>query len=487
MPIYVADFVLTTVGTGMVVGVPAHDRRDFEFAQKFDLPVIRVIESEEGDRSEIKTVEDVYEGEGKAYNSGFISGFSTQEARVEVGKYIENEGIGEVVTRYHLQDWVFSRQRYWGEPIPVVHCPKCGIVPLPEDQLPLELPVVAEYEPTEDGRSPLANMEEWVNTTCPKCGGPAKRETDTMPNWAGSSWYFLRYCDPHNDKELASKKLTDYWMRVDHYEGGSEHITLHLLYSRFWHKFLYDLGVVSDPEPYQKRTIHGVVLGENGSKMSKSLGNVINPDKLIKKYGADVTRAYLMFMGPYEGDVVWSTRTIQGVDKFIKRWFAFIQQAWEKAGDSEKETEMAVNRLIDKIQNGILDWKFNTAVAAFMEFYNNYKDKTFSKDQVEKLITISTPIMPHLAEELWHLTGHKDSVTENSWPKVDKDMLVEDVIEIPIQINGKVRDRVEIEKGMSEEKVKELSLNKERVEELVNGRDIKKFVYVEDKIVNIVV
>jgi leucyl-tRNA synthetase len=487
MPIYVADFVLTTVGTGMVVGVPAHDRRDFEFAQKFDLPVIRVIESEEGDRSEIKTVDGVYEGEGKVYNSGFMNGLSTQDARVKFGEYIEEKGIGEVVTRYHLQDWVFSRQRYWGEPIPVVHCPKCGIVPLPEDQLPLELPVVAEYEPTEDGRSPLANIDDWVNTTCPKCGGPAKRETDTMPNWAGSSWYFLRYCDPHNDKELASKELTDYWMRVDHYEGGSEHITLHLLYSRFWHKFLYDIGVVGDPEPYQKRTIHGVVLGEGGVKMSKSLGNVINPDELIEKYGADVTRAYLMFMGPYEGDVVWNTRTIQGVDRFVKRWFAFIQQAWERTGDSEKETEIAVNRLIDKIQNGILDWKFNTAVAAFMEFYNNYNDKTFTKDQIERLITISTPIMPHLAEELWHITGHEGSVTENKWPEVDEDMLVEDVIEIPIQINGRVRDRVEIKNGMTEDQVKELVLGKERVKEFLKDRSIKRFVYIDNKIVNIVV
>jgi leucyl-tRNA synthetase len=487
MPIYVADFVLTTVGTGMVVGVPAHDRRDFEFAQKFDLPVIRVIEDEKGDRSKIERVEDVYEGEGKVYNSGFLNDLSTQEARVKVGEYIEKEGIGEVVTRYHLQDWVFSRQRYWGEPIPVVHCPKCGVVPLPEDQLPLELPVVAEYEPTEDGRSPLANIDDWVNTTCPKCGGPAKRETDTMPNWAGSSWYFLRYCDPNNDEELASKKLTEYWMRVDHYEGGSEHITLHLLYSRFWHKFLYDIGVVSDHEPYQKRTIHGMVLGEGGTKMSKSLGNVISPDKLIEEYGADVTRAYLMFMGPYEGDVVWNTRTIQGVDKFIKRWFAFIQKAWDNTGDGEKETEVAVNKLIDRIQNGILDWKFNTAVAAFMEFYNNYNNKIFTKDQIERLITISTPIMPHLAEELWHLTGHKKSVTENRWPKIDEEMLVEDVIEIPIQINGKVRDRVEIKKDMTEDQVKEIVLSKEKMKKLLKDCDIKKFIYIEDKIVNIVV
>jgi leucyl-tRNA synthetase len=487
MPIYAADFVLTTVGTGMVVGVPAHDTRDFEFAQKFDLPVVRVIESEDGDKSEIKTVEDVYEDEGKVYNSGFMNNLGTQDARVRVGEYIEEKGIGEVVTRYHLQDWIFSRQRYWGEPIPIVHCEKCGIVPLPEEELPLELPVVADYEPTDDGRSPLANMKEWVNTKCPKCGGPAERETNTMPNWAGSSWYFLRYCDPHNTKELASKDLTDYWMRVDHYEGGSEHITLHLLYSRFWHKFLYDIGVVNDPEPYQKRTIHGMVLGEDGAKMSKSKGNVISPDKLIKEYGADVTRAYLMFMGPYEGNVVWNTRTIQGVDRFVKRWFAFIQEVWGKAGERDKDVEVAINKLIDRIQNGILDWKFNTAVAAFMEFYNNYHDKTFTKDQIERLITISTPIMPHLAEELWHITGHEDSVTQNKWPEIKKDMLVEDVIEIPIQINGKVRGRVEIEKNMSEERVKEIVINNEKIEEWLNGKDIKKFIYIDGKIVNIVV
>ena len=486
MPIYVADFVLTTVGTGMVVGVPAHDKRDFEFAEKFNLPVIRVIESKKGDRSEIKSVENVYEDEGVVYNSDFMDTLTTQEARVKAGEYIKEKGIGEVVVRYHLQDWIFSRQRYWGEPIPIVHCEKCGVVPLPEDQLPLELPVVADYEPTDDGRSPLANITEWVNTTCPKCGGPAERETNTMPNWAGSSWYFLRYCDPNNDKELANKELTNYWMMVDHYEGGSEHITLHLLYSRFWHKFLYDIGVVSDPEPYQKRTIHGVVLGEDGKKMSKSLGNVINPDKLINKYGADVTRAYLMFMGPYEGNVVWNTRTIHGVDKFVKRWFSFIQDAWDSAGKSDKDVEIAINKLIDCIQNGILNWKFNTVIAGFMKFYNNYKGMNFSKDQIEKLITISTPIMPHLAEELWNITGHDNSVAENSWPEVNKAMLIEDIIEIPVQINGKVRTLIEIEKGMSEKEVKEKVLENDRVKGLLEGFNIKKFIYISGKIVNIV-
>jgi leucyl-tRNA synthetase len=488
LPIYAADFVLTTVGTGMVVGVPAHDKRDFEFTQKFNLPVIRVIEGKDGDRSDIDSVEKVYEDEGTVYNSGFMDNLTTEEAKKKAGEYIEEKGIGEVVTRYHLQDWLFSRQRYWGEPIPIVHCDKCGIVPLKVEDLPLELPVIAEYEPTDDGRSPLANITDWVNTKCPKCGGPAQRETNTMPNWAGSSWYFLRYCDPHNDNELASKELTNYWMRVNHYEGGSEHITLHLLYSRFWHKFLYDIGVVSDLEPYQKRTIHGNVLGEDGRKMSKSLGNVINPDSLIEKYGADVTRAYLMFMGPYEGDVVWNTRTIEGVNRFVKKWFAFIQDAWSGAGEeSDKDVEIAVNKLINRIERGILDWKFNTAVAAFMEFYNNYNNKAFSKEQVEKLITISAPIMPHLAEELWSLTGHKNSITENKWPQIDKSMLVEDVIEIPIQINGKVRGRITIENGVSEEVVKERVMNDERIVGLVDRNNIKKFIYIDGKIVNIVV
>lgn len=486
MPIYVTDFVLTTVGTGMVVGVPAHDSRDFEFAQKFNLPVVRVIEGENGGRSEIKKIEDVYEDDGIVYNSNFMDGLSTQEAKVKFGEYIEKEDIGEVVVRYHLKDWIFSRQRYWGEPVPIIHCEKCGVVPLKEEDLPLELPVVVDYQPTDDGRSPLVNIDDWVNTKCPKCGGPAQRETNTMPNWAGSSWYFLRYCDPKNDKELADRKLTDYWMRVDHYEGGSEHITLHLLYSRFWHKFLYDIGVVSDPEPYQKRTIHGNVLGEDGRKMSKSFGNVINPDKLIKEYGADVTRTYLMFMGPYEGDVLWNTRTIKGVDKFVKRWFAFIQDAWDKRGKDNKEIGIAINKLIERVQSGIIDWKFNTAVAAFMEFYNNYNDKKFSEKQIEKLITITTPIMPHVAEQLWDITGHKKSVTVNKWPVVNKDMLEEDVIEVPIEVNGRVRSRVKIERGTGVKEVEAIVLSDDRISKLLVDCDIKKFIYIDGKIVNIV-
>ncbi len=486
LPIYAADFVLTTVGTGMVVGVPAHDTRDFEFAQKFNLPVIRVIEGLSGDRSEIDSVEKVYEDEGLVYNSGFMDGLGSEDVRVRAGEHIEKEGVGEVKVRFHLKDWIFSRQRYWGEPIPVVHCDKCGIVPLKEEDLPLELPVVAEYEPSDDGRSPLANITDWVNTTCPKCGGEAQRETNTMPNWAGSSWYFLRYCDPHNTQEFASKELTDYWMKVDHYEGGSEHITLHLLYSRFWHKFLYDLGVVSEPEPYQKRTIHGVVLGEGGVKMSKSLGNVISPDKLVDEYGADIARAYLMFMGPYEGNVVWNTRTIEGVNKFMRRWFEFIQNAWESTDKAEDGVEVAVNRLVKRVEDGVLNWKFNTAVAAFMEFYNNYNKKTFSKSLVETLMIISTPIMPHLAEELWHMTGHDGSISNSKWPEVDESMLVEGTVEIPVQIMGKVRGRVVINVGASEDEIRELVSNNEQIQQFIEGKDIKKFIYIDGKIVNIV-
>ncbi|MCD4811212.1 leucine--tRNA ligase [bacterium] len=487
LPIYVADLVLTTVGTGMVVGVPAHDKRDFEFAQKFNLPVIRVIEDLNGDRSEIESVEKVYTDEGVVFNSDFMDGLSTTDAQKEAGRYIEEKEIGEVKVRYHLRDWNFSRQRYWGEPIPIVHCEKCGIVPLKEEDLPLELPVLAEYEPSGDGQSPLANITDWVNTTCPKCGEPAKRETNTMPNWAGSSWYFLRYCDPHNDSELISKALDRYWMRIDHYEGGSEHITLHLLYSRFWHKFLYDIGVVGDPEPYQKRTIHGVVLGEDGVKMSKSRGNVISPDTLIEEYGADVTRAYLMFMGPYDGNVVWNTRTIEGVNKFVKRWFAFIQDAWESSEQSSEEVGVGVNRLVKKIEESVINWRFNTSIAAFMEFYNNYNSKTFSKADLETLITISSPIMPHLAEQLWDITGHNSLVNNQAWPKVDKEMLVEDTLEIPVQVNGKVRGRVTIGRGMSEDEVREIVEKNEKITTFLEGATIKKFIYVDGRIVNIIV
>ncbi len=487
LPIYLTDFVLTTVGTGMVVGVPAHDKRDFEFAQKYNLPIKRVIESDDGNREEIDEVEKVYEGEGKVFNSGFLNGLSTQEAKVKLGEYIKKEGIGNVVVRYHLRDWIFSRQRYWGEPIPVVHCEKCGVVPLPEEQLPLELPVVDSYEPTDTGQSPLAKIEDWVNTTCPKCEGPAKRETDTMPNWAGSSWYFLRYTDPNNSDKLADEEKLKYWMPVDHYEGGAEHVTLHLLYSRFWHKFLYDIGIVTTKEPYQKRTIHGNVLGEDGTKMSKSVGNVINPDEIIGEYGADVVRAYMMFMGPYEGDVLWNTETINGVKRFVSKYYRFLLLSWEKKDKSLPKTQRAVSKLVDRVEQDILNFKFNTTISALMEFYNEFNQEIFSKEDLEKIIIASAPIFPHLAEEIWEKTGHKYSVHMQGWPEIKKEYLQDKNPVIPVQINGKVRGKITVSSGMTEEEVGEKVLLDKDLEPYLKGKEIKKLIYVKNRIVNVVV
>ncbi len=488
LPIWVADFVLTTVGTGVVVGVPAHDERDFQFAQKYGLPVIRVIEGSNGDRSEIDALEKVYTDEGMVFNSGFLNGISSQEARVRVGDFVKKEGVGDVVTRYHLHDWIFSRQHYWGEPIPIVHCSKCGVIPVPEDELPVKLPKVDSYEPTDTGESPLANIEEWVNTTCPKCGGPAKRETDTMPNWAGSSWYYLRYCDPKNDKVFVSRQLSDYWMPVDHYEGGQEHITLHLLYSRFWHKVLYDLGLVRDIEPYKARTIHGVVLGEGGGKMSKSLGNVIGPDELVEKYGVDVTRAYLMFMGPYDGNVAWSTRTIQGVKRFVGKYYLFLNIAYQnRVEKSDMNVKVGVERLVDRIENSILSFKFNTAIAGLMEFYNSFSKESFDIKDLEKIVLITAPLLPHLAEEIWCCTmGKEYSIHTQKWPEIEKGLLQEDEIEIPVQINGKVRGKVLISKQDSEESIKEKVLNSDTLGHLLSKSPIKKFIYIPQRIVSII-
>ena len=487
LPIFLADFVLTTVGTGMVVGVPAHDRRDYEFASKYKLPVIRVIEGDGGDREEVDSVEKVYEEGGKVFNSGFLDGFSSDEAMVKVGEYLEDKGLGKVVTRYHLRDWIFSRQHYWGEPIPIVHCPKCGMVPVPEDQLPLKLPVVKSYEPTDTGESPLANITDWVKTKCPNCGGDAERETDTMPNWAGSSWYYLRYTDPKNSDKVADMDKLKYWLPVDHYEGGSEHVTLHLLYSRFWHKFLYDIGIVPTAEPYQKRTIHGVVLGEGGVKMSKSLGNVINPDKLIEDYGADVTRAYMLFMGPYDGDVIWNTETINGVRRFVSKYYEFLLRSWEEASQSDPKVQKAIAKLTKRIEENILSFKFNTSISALMEFYNEFQREKFSKDDLEKLIIVVAPILPHLAEEIWTKTGHEYSVHMQEWPSYDATLLEESELDIPVQINGKVRGRVKISSGTQEGEIAGILSKTEPISNYLSGKKIKKLVYVEKRMISVVV
>ena len=487
LPIFVADFVLTTVGTGMVVGVPAHDLRDYEFATKFGIPVIRVIEGPNGDKTDIDALEKVYEGEGTVFNSGFLDGVYSEEARTKVAEYIKEKGIGDVVTRYHLRDWIFSRQHYWGEPIPIVHCDKCGVVPVPKEQLPVELPKVDSYEPTDNGESPLANIAQWVNTECPKCGGPASRETDTMPNWAGSSWYFLRYIDPNNSDKFADFDKLKYWLPVDHYEGGSEHVTLHLLYSRFWHKVLFDIGLVPTPEPYQKRTIHGIVLGEGGVKMSKSLGNVINPDDLIEKYGSDVTRAYMMFMGPYEGDVTWNTETINGVKRFVSKYYEFLLSAWDKKGESSEKEEKAVAKIIKRIEKNILDFKFNTSISALMEFFNEYHGSVFSKEDIEKLIVGCAPILPHLSEEIWSQTGHEYSVHMQEWPKISEKLLEDDEIELPVQINGKVRGKIVVSSDSTEEEIRGKILLEEGFSEYLKNKQIKKFIYVSGRIVNVVV
>jgi len=482
LPIYLADFVLSTVGTGVVVGVPAHDKRDFEFATKYGLPVIRVIEGPSGDRSEIDSVEKVYEDEGIVFNSDFIDGVKSEDAREKMGEYIKEKGIGDVVVRYNLRDWIFSRQHYWGEPIPIVHCEKCGEVPVPEDQLPVKLPEVESYEPTDTGESPLASISEWVNTKCPKCGGDAKRETDTMPNWAGSSWYYLRYLDPHNDKEFADIEKMKYWMPVDHYEGGSEHVTLHLLYSRFWHKVLSDLGLVPGIEPYKKRTIHGVVLGEGGVKMSKSLGNVITPDRLLEEYGADVTRAYLMFMGPYEGDVVWSTEAINGVKRFVSKLYTYLLALWERKDDKLAENG-SIAKLVTKVKEDILNFKFNTSISALMQFYNSNVDSTFSTSDVERLILTIAPILPHMAEEIWEKTGHEFSVHTQKWPEIDESLLEDDIIEIPVQVNGKLRGKVEVSSDATQGDVEKIVLESQ----ILGNVEVKKIIYVPKKIVSVVV
>ncbi|MBP8979539.1 leucine--tRNA ligase [Candidatus Dojkabacteria bacterium] len=482
LPIYLADFVLSTVGTGVVVGVPAHDKRDFEFATKYGLPVIRVIEGPDGDRSEIDSVEKVYEDEGIVFNSDFIDGMKSEDAREKMGEYIKEKGIGDVVVRYNLRDWIFSRQHYWGEPIPIVHCDKCGEVPVPEDQLPIKLPEVESYEPTDTGESPLASITEWVNTKCPKCGGDAKRETDTMPNWAGSSWYYLRYIDPHNDKEFSDMEKMKYWMPVDHYEGGSEHVTLHLLYSRFWHKVLFDLGLVPEVEPYKVRTIHGVVLGKDGSKMSKSLGNVITPDELLEEYGADVTRAYLMFMGPYEGDVSWSTEAINGVKRFVSKFYTYLLALWEKKDDKLAESK-DIAKLVEKVCEDILNFKFNTSISALMQFYNSNVDSTFSTTDVERLILTIAPILPHMAEEIWEKTGHEFSVHTQKWPEIDESLLEDDIIEIPVQVNGKLRGKVEVSSDATQEDVEKIVLESQ----ILGDVEVKKLIYVPKKIVSVVV
>lgn len=482
IPIFISDYVLTSYGTGAIMAVPAHDTRDWEFAKKFDLPIIEVVAGGEDVQKEAFT--DC--ATGKLVNSGFITGMSVEDAKKAMIQWLEKAGKGREKVNFKLRDWVFSRQRYWGEPIPIVKCEKCGYVPLPESELPLRLPNVDSYEPTDTGESPLAKMTDWVNTTCPCCGGPAKRETDTMPQWAGSSWYFLRYTDPHNDKALASKEALDYWTPVDWYNGGMEHTTLHLLYSRFWHKFLYDIGVVPTSEPYRKRTSHGMILGENGEKMSKSRGNVVNPDDIVDRYGADTMRLYEMFIGDFEKAAPWNSDSIKGCKRFIERYWNLQEIVTDGDGYSE-DIEALMHKTIKKVSEDIDNLKCNTAIAAMMALLNKvYEKKSITKGELKTLTILLNPFAPHVTEELWEKMDFGGAVHEAEWSEYDDAKTVENSVEIVLQFMGKVRSRVTIPADMPKDEVLSLAKADEKIAALIEGKTIKKEIYVPGKLVNIV-
>ncbi|MCI8780117.1 MAG: leucine--tRNA ligase [Lachnospiraceae bacterium] len=482
IPIWISDYVLMTYGTGAIMAVPAHDERDWEFAKKFGLPLVQVVEGKEGpvniDEAAFTDV-----ATGQMINSGFLTGLSVEEAKEKVKDFLADKGIGCRKVNYKLRDWVFSRQRYWGEPIPVVYCEKCGFVPLDESELPLLLPEVDSYMPTDNGESPLAAMADWVNTTCPCCKGPAKRETDTMPQWAGSSWYFLRYTDPTNTEALAGKEALEYWLPVDWYNGGMEHTTLHLLYSRFWHKFLYDQKVVPTSEPYQKRTSHGMILGENGEKMSKSRGNVVNPDDIVRDYGADTLRTYEMFIGAFDLSASWSDDGVKGCRRFLDRVWKL--QAILAEGDGySKDMETKMHQTIKKVGGDFENLKFNTAIAAMMALINEfYKKGSVTKGEYKTLITLLNPVAPHITEEIWSILGQEGRLYQQSWPEFDEAKTVESTIEIAVQINGKTKTTLSI--GKEDPKDQVLAEAKKALGDKLSGNVIKE-IYVPGRIVNIV-
>ena len=482
IPIFISDYVLISYGTGAIMAVPAHDTRDWEFAKKFNLPIVEVVAGGEDVQKEAFT--DC--ATGTLVNSDFLNGLSVEDAKVKIQEWLTDKGIGKVKTNYKLRDWVFSRQRYWGEPIPVVYCEKCGYVPLPESELPLVLPNVDSYEPTDNGESPLAKMTDWVNTTCPHCGGPAKRETDTMPQWAGSSWYFLRYCDPHNDKELASKEALEYWCPVDWYNGGMEHTTLHLLYSRFWHKFLYDMGVVPNAEPYSKRTSHGMILGENGEKMSKSRGNVVNPDEIIETYGADTMRVYEMFIGDFEKAAPWSQSSIKGSKRFLDKVWALQNNITD--GGYRKEIEAEIHRTIKKVTVDIEGLKMNTAIAALMSLLNTIQGTgCITREEFKTFIILLNPFAPHITEELWVNNGFEGMLNEAKWPTYDEAKCVDSTVEIVVQINGKIKARLNVAADISSDEALALAKENDTIKNEISGKNIIKELYVPKKLVNIVV
>lgn len=482
IPIFISDYVLVSYGTGAIMAVPAHDTRDWEFAKKFDLPIIEVVA---GSKVGVENEAFTDCATGVMTNSDFLTGMSVEEAKKAITEWLTKEGKGHKKVNFKLRDWVFSRQRYWGEPIPIVKCEKCGYVPLDESQLPLTLPNVESYEPTDTGESPLAKMTDWVNTTCPCCGGPAKRETDTMPQWAGSSWYFLRYCDPHNDKELISKEAAEYWTPVDWYNGGMEHTTLHLLYSRFWHKFLYDIGVVPTSEPYQKRTSHGMILGENGEKMSKSRGNVVNPDEIVDTYGADTMRLYEMFIGDFEKAAPWNSDSIKGCKRFIEKFWN-LQEKVVDGDEYTPEMEALMHKTIKKVTYDIDNLKANTAIAAMMTLVNELSAKGCNKAELKTLTILLNPFAPHVTEEMWDVMNFGGMVNQAKWPEYDEEKTKENDVEIVIQIMGKVRAKITVPVDMTKDDVLATAKAEPKIAELLDGKEIKKEVYVPGKLVNFV-
>ena len=482
VPIWVSDYVLMSYGTGAIMAVPAHDERDWEFAKKFHLPIIQVV-AKNGEEVDVNEAAFTDVATGVLINSDFLNGLEVKDAKEKMITFLEEKGIGEAKTNYKLRDWVFSRQRYWGEPIPIVHCDKCGYVPLDESELPLLLPEVESYMPTDNGESPLAAMTDWVNTTCPCCGGPAKRETDTMPQWAGSSWYFLRYTDPNNDEALASPEALKYWMPVDWYNGGMEHTTLHLLYSRFWHTFLYDEGVVPCPEPYQKRTSHGMILGENGEKMSKSRGNVVNPDDIVNEYGADTLRTYEMFIGAFDLAASWSEDGVKGCRRFLDRVWKLQDIMTDEEGYS-KDLETKMHQTIKKVSNDFENLKYNTAIAAMMALLNDfYKKGSITKGELKTLIILLNPVAPHITEEMWQVIGCEGRVYQQTWPEYDEAKTVESSVEIAVQINGKVKATLGIQKDDPKDEV--IAKAKEKIADKLTGNIVKE-IYVPGRLVNIV-
>ena len=481
IPIFISDYVLVSYGTGAIMAVPAHDDRDWAFAKKFGCEIIEVVQGGDIEKEAFTLKDDT----GIMVNSDFLNGLTVKDAIPVITKWLEEKGIGEAKVNYKLRDWVFSRQRYWGEPIPMIWCDKCGWQPVPEDQLPLLLPEVESYEPTDDGESPISKMTDWVNTTCPCCGGPAQRETDTMPQWAGSSWYFLRYMDPHNDKALASPEALKYWGQVDWYNGGMEHTTLHLLYSRFWHKFLYDLGVVPFPEPYHKRTSHGMILGEGGEKMSKSRGNVVNPNDVVAQYGADTMRMYIMFIGDFEKAAAWSDNAVKGCKRFLDRIWNLADQV--KEGDTySKDNEALVHKTIKKVSDDIENMKFNTAIAALMTLTNQFYDKGVNRAEFQTLLLLLSPFAPHIVEELWERFGLEGMACTSSWPAYDESKTIASEVTIAVQVGGKLKATVTVPMNSDQEAVLEVVKAEPKIAKLMEGKNLVKVIHVPNKLMNLI-